>query len=570
MSTNVPAQEQQETTAPAASSSSAPASASRPAASDDSLACQWERCSEKCPSAEALFEHICEKHVGRKSTNNLNLTCGWANCRTTTVKRDHITSHIRVHVPLKPHKCDFCGKSFKRPQDLKKHVKTHADDSVLLRTPEQHNQGGYRPMPKPGPQGYYDHQAPMHHPQAPNYGPPPPQPGTGYYMHQPLQFGPGYYPVHHGSQADMNHRAAYDAGRRRDDVLNEFFGDVKRRQFDPSSYAQVGQRLVALHGVPITGSVADYMVPIPQMLPVDSHGPAPSPLPIPQYALPLPNVRTKGDLLNIDHFLDQMQTTVYENANAAAAAGVQQPGAHYTHQAINFRQSHSPPQTAMQGATSASTYGSAAQVTAPMMPSHSSQSASSGTAALTPPSSSVSHTSGHSPSSSHGYSPSSRQGSATTTYPTLPPVSTGYATHASAAPTSTLATNFDPDPRRRFSGGMLQRSSNSRVANDVAEGAIHNNGHKEPGPRSQIIDPALSVSSPSNSSDSAADKIEEEWIENVRVIEGLRILIKDRLDHKWFEGEDGIIPESTPQHQSVDRAEQSSQGLYPDLRAAMH
>ena len=47
------------------------------------------------------------------------------------MKRDHITSHIRVHVPLKPHKCDFCGKSFKRPQDLKKHVKTHADDSVL-------------------------------------------------------------------------------------------------------------------------------------------------------------------------------------------------------------------------------------------------------------------------------------------------------------------------------------------------------------------------------------------------------------------------------------------------------
>ena len=91
-----------------------------------------------------LKDHICEKHVGRKSTNNLNLTCGWNSCRTTTVKRDHITSHIRVHVPLKPHKCDFCGKAFKRPQDLKKHVKTHADDSVLLRSPEQHGQnGGY-------------------------------------------------------------------------------------------------------------------------------------------------------------------------------------------------------------------------------------------------------------------------------------------------------------------------------------------------------------------------------------------------------------------------------------------
>src|SRR3954454_23954809 len=62
--------------------------------------------------------------------------CSWGSCRTTTVKRDHITSHIRVHVPLKPHKCDFCGKAFKRPQDLKKHVKTHADDSVLMNSPQ--------------------------------------------------------------------------------------------------------------------------------------------------------------------------------------------------------------------------------------------------------------------------------------------------------------------------------------------------------------------------------------------------------------------------------------------------
>lgn len=65
----------------------------------------------------------------------MNLTCQWGTCNTTTVKRDHITSHIRVHVPLKPHKCDFCGKAFKRPQDLKKHVKTHADDSEI-RSPD--------------------------------------------------------------------------------------------------------------------------------------------------------------------------------------------------------------------------------------------------------------------------------------------------------------------------------------------------------------------------------------------------------------------------------------------------
>ncbi|TIB69347.1 hypothetical protein E3P77_00515 [Wallemia ichthyophaga] len=41
-----------------------------------------------------------------------------------------MTSHIRVHVPLKPHKCSLCNKQFKRPQDLKKHEKTHGDEVV--------------------------------------------------------------------------------------------------------------------------------------------------------------------------------------------------------------------------------------------------------------------------------------------------------------------------------------------------------------------------------------------------------------------------------------------------------
>ncbi|KIM33892.1 hypothetical protein M408DRAFT_49948, partial [Serendipita vermifera MAFF 305830] len=77
--------------------------------------------------AESLYNHLCTDHVGRKATNNLCLTCHWKDCGTTCAKRDHITSHLRVHTPLKPHLCDVCQKSFKRPQDLKKHEKIHTE-----------------------------------------------------------------------------------------------------------------------------------------------------------------------------------------------------------------------------------------------------------------------------------------------------------------------------------------------------------------------------------------------------------------------------------------------------------
>jgi len=90
--------------------------------------CLWGDCNIVFESPEVLYDHLCDDHVGRKSSNNLSLTCYWENCGTTTVKRDHITSHLRVHVPLKPFHCDLCPKSFKRPQDLKKHSKIHADD----------------------------------------------------------------------------------------------------------------------------------------------------------------------------------------------------------------------------------------------------------------------------------------------------------------------------------------------------------------------------------------------------------------------------------------------------------
>ncbi|KAG9013477.1 hypothetical protein FRB94_002552 [Tulasnella sp. JGI-2019a] len=117
---------------PAAHSKSSP-SLTPPAATttnDDpqQLTCQWEACSFRCADGDQLYTHLCNAHVGRKSTNNLCLSCKWSGCGTSCAKRDHITSHLRVHIPLKPHNCDICNKSFKRPQDLKKHEKIHTEE----------------------------------------------------------------------------------------------------------------------------------------------------------------------------------------------------------------------------------------------------------------------------------------------------------------------------------------------------------------------------------------------------------------------------------------------------------
>ena len=117
----------------------APASSNDPAADNSdkdrppspqspSHPCLWHACTLSFTDPEQLYNHLCNDHIGRKSTNNLTLTCKWKNeCNTTCAKRDHITSHLRVHVPLKPHNCEVCDKKFKRPQDLKKHEKIHTE-----------------------------------------------------------------------------------------------------------------------------------------------------------------------------------------------------------------------------------------------------------------------------------------------------------------------------------------------------------------------------------------------------------------------------------------------------------
>lgn len=68
--------------------------------------CQWLECTIVFTDANDLYEHITSTHIGRKSAGTLSLECKWTGCTAKASKRDHLTSHVRVHINLKPHTCD--------------------------------------------------------------------------------------------------------------------------------------------------------------------------------------------------------------------------------------------------------------------------------------------------------------------------------------------------------------------------------------------------------------------------------------------------------------------------------
>ena len=593
----------------------------------DNLTCQWQGCGERCDSAEALYDHVCERHVGRKSTNNLNLTCQWGACRTTTVKRDHITSHIRVHVPLKPHKCDFCGKAFKRPQDLKKHVKTHADDSVLMNSPQQGangrpsmgggggmgGQNGKSEYPATYPLsgsgvsdfsaftagGYYPggHDGSMGNPY-PTY-----QPNMGHNAQnggaypQPTsngQYG-GYGSVNYPNNAAMADIQSMDTRRRAIEALNDFLGDIKRRAIDPHSYYDVGHRLQS-NALPLpvgNGYNTGYSQPSGGYSNYNaasllesfnsgnmggSGGGMGSSVATQGYSLPLPNARTKNDLQDIDRFLEQLQATVYEASNHTAAAGVQQPGMHamhtggygFTNNHNQYRSSNSPPNfshdSSMGGVSAMSGVNHMPNTTAPL-----------DTPVLTPASMSSYTSSGHSPMSTHSRS---SLGSSQM-YPNLPAVTgmsdlgAGYPTTTSA-PASGLASGLEGLDGRRLSGGALRRQAAGHDTEmmDVDDGSRTPKASDTKRSKKGIssIDPALRGEDERSSSDSAStpmdEKRQEEWVENIRVIESLKKYVGERLRNGEYDdaGASGDTKEGADMSKIAKMAEQKMADVeYPTL-----
>ncbi len=407
-----------------------------------------------------------------------------------------------------------------------------------------------------------------------------------------------FYPVTHGSDAG-NMAALQESGKRTMDVLNDFFGEAKRGQLSSASYAEIGQRLVALHGLQLPlqsgGSLTSGYQSAPAMVPAggDSGSVSGMHYPLP----PMSNLRTKNDLTSIDQFLAQMQVTAYESSNEIAAAGVAQPGAYHVPTGYQNRHSNSPPQLPHPvNQHLGSTHAHAAD--APLMVATSSNSTHSGTPALTPPGSALSYTSGHSPGSNHGMSPVTRP-SAGSMYPQLPSIGTtaempsGYQAAVTTAPASTLGGVFDADHRRRYSGGYLQKASKAPKGDDemdtsddavspTSDRGTPTNKDKKMDVSSSLIDPALSgLSSPGHPSDAetAADKAQEQWVDNIRIIEGLRKFIAEQLESgQYQDSSDDEMKDDEAKVKTVEKDEQKeepvktfldkdAESLYPILRA---
>lgn len=458
-------------------------------------------------------------------------------------------------------------------------------------------------------------------------------------------YGQVYYTVNsHGNQS-FDAGTDYNFRKRGFEDVNDFFGDVKRHRMS-TSYNDASGRLAALSGIaPYLSGNSGYGGGSMDSYPSNGGGVMSSfesgggsnggggagVATHQQYSLPQPvpqmgNARTKNDLTQIDAFLQDMQANIYEHPVQAAAAGVQQPGIHAMHSAMNFRSAESPP--AMQQNVSSTPGGGGQAMTAHALAHLANPHTAAGAAAthLSPgsahsldtpaltPSSSITTTSwggqSNSPGPSHrshsasvstvaSATPASLNPNAATLYPVLPSVpamsdlssgTTGMSYPTTSAPASGLAPAFEDGLGRRYSGGRLQRAAPAPAlrggGNDDADAYMDDvatpRAFKNPLAADGKLDSALldrsalrspSAESMSGSEDSAADREQEMWVESIRVVEALRDYIQQRLENGEYEISEQDVDDDADMSgmDGVNREMEmmgESEVLYPKLAVA--
>uniref|UniRef100_A0AC35TJH9 C2H2-type domain-containing protein n=1 Tax=Rhabditophanes sp. KR3021 TaxID=114890 RepID=A0AC35TJH9_9BILA len=103
-----------------------------PVQEDEEQACQWDNCTDICPSQNMLVEHITTKHI----TSSELFFCRWKGCdREHPFKMQYmLVMHMRRHTGEKPNECTYphCHKAYSRLENLKTHLRTHTGERPYI------------------------------------------------------------------------------------------------------------------------------------------------------------------------------------------------------------------------------------------------------------------------------------------------------------------------------------------------------------------------------------------------------------------------------------------------------
>lgn len=579
----------------------------------ETLLCKWMNCSLEFGTAEELYNHLCEAHVGRKSTNNLSLTCKWDNCRVSTVKRDHITSHIRVHVPLKPFKCEFCEKPFKRRQDLKKHVRTHADESSgqpPSSVSAYHGNGvpPYMGHPMRGgvPSGYYDSHYPVdygyttpqyaqhrggahpyHQPTAPDYSgqgflysnpqyspmskhhshPSQPSPphhrlsGSGLNNYGPLESGLLSHIMSSANDGPPPSSAAESLSRKRAyDATSDLFDDIKRAKIAPVYNSEMASRLSAVDQFVSSGSYNNASAAA--AFATQSQLPSQSQQHSSNDYRSLPPFKSQQELLEADQFLSHLSNSIASQTSPRGNGSGEQSqygsGLRSSYSGENSSSSHVSGLTLPSNGYSSSRGSYGAPLNLPVTPPEAAQTAalpSSTNMYPSFPSSSASSSSTSDNASESGSYPSTSVGSQYSNPLYAGSSSSSSASHRDSSTSSypQLGSRYENDNGRRFSVGVLQRSSK------------HSAAATSPSSSEDVDDIVSGLSNLKVSSAAAGkpkDDYESDKERHLQVIEAMRRMIAEML----VSVNDGPKDDGLKKEQDA-KPEAKSSNLYPVIAA---